>query len=703
MILGLAVLAVSGCCFWVALPPLPGFDEVRRATCPSDLVLLDRDGRVLHEVRVNDQIRRLPWVALGDVSPALAEAIVRVEDHRFYRHAGIDWRSVAGSLWASIGGVELRGASTISMQLCGFLSDELDRKGARRTWYGKLQQAAAAWRLERSWSKAQVLEAYLNLVTFRGELQGIAAAARGLFDKDPHGLTAAESCVLACLVRSPNASAEDVEARARALFEEEQVTSIDRELSAAASALDRTYEISRRTHWAPHVARALLDARSANRAVRSTLWADLQIFASQTLADHLAQLTDRNVRDGAVLVVENQTGNVLAYVGNGGSWSSARHVDGIRALRQAGSSLKPFLYARALERRIITPVSLLDDSPVEIPVVGGVYRPSNYDNRFRGPVTARVALASSLNVPAVRLLLLVGVDDFLQLLDRLEFESLRTADYYGPSLALGSADVRLWDLVGAYSTLARGGERIDLGFDPSGRRTVERVLSAASCFLVGRILSDREGRSETFGLESPLATRYWSAVKTGTSKDMRDNWCVGYSDRYTVGVWVGNFSGEPMWDVSGISGAAPVWLEVMDWLNRDRPSLPPSPPEGIVLRSIRMEAKGDPVSEWFVSGTAPRSIRLVTQRQPGRIAYPVDGTIIAADPDIPSELQKVFFEAAPQNDGFSWRLNGRRIGRAGRLIPWTPREGRFELALFDTQGNLCDQVIFFVRGQATRR
>ncbi len=706
---GLAALSLSlsALFFWVTLPALPTFAQVREGTRPSDFVLLDRDGRVLHELRLDDRIRRLPWVPLDKISPALTRAVVEVEDQRFYGHRGIDWRSVAGSLGSCLQGRELRGASTITMQLCGYLTDALERQGSRRTWLQKARQAASARRLEGSWTKAEILEAYLNLVTFRGELEGISAAARGLFDKDPHGLTDAEAQVLACLIRSPNASAAEVTKRARSLAASRGRRLDDRSLDEAGACLDQAYRIARRAQWAPHVARKLLEPLAepgaGGRAVRSTLRADLQIFASQTLADHLARLTDQNVRDGAILVVENATGDVLAYVGNGGLWSSARHVDGIRAYRQAGSSLKPFLYARAFERRLITPVSLLDDSSLEIPVVGGVYRPSNYDDLFRGPVTARVALASSLNVPAVRLLLLVGVEDFLQLLHGLNFSGLQRADYYGPSLALGSADVRLWDLVAAYTALARGGEWIEPGFEPRAQRPRHKVLSPQAAYLVARILSDREDRSETFGLESPLATRYWSAVKTGTSKDMRDNWCIGFSDRFTVGVWVGNFSGEPMWDVSGISGAAPVWLEVMDRLHRDVPSSDPPPPPGVERRSIRLVGGGDPVPEWFIKGTAPLKVQAVTEKQPVRIAYPAEGSIFASDPDIPVDRQRIFFEAEPCNSRFSWTLNGRRVGSASRPLSWTPREGRYELALRDVSGKVLDQVTFFVRGNPAGR
>jgi len=199
--------------------------------------------------------------------------------------------------------------------------------------------------------------------------------------------------------------------------------------------------------------------------------------------------------------------------------------------------------AQRSDRRILTPASLIDDSALDIPVPGGVYRPRNYDDEFHGLVSVRTALASSLNVPAVKTLNLVGVDNLVGMLWRLGFEELRSPDFYGPSLALGSADITLWDLVNAYRALANGGTwgsmRLVFEAEPAQPR---RVLTPAAAFLLSDILSDRESRSRTFSLESPLSTRFWTAVKTGTSKDMRDNWCVGYSDRYTVGVWVGNFS-----------------------------------------------------------------------------------------------------------------------------------------------------------------
>lgn len=208
------------------------------------------------------------------------------------------------------------------------------------------------------------------------------------------------------------------------------------------------------------------------------------------------------------------------------------------------------------------------------------------------------------------------------------------------------------------------------------------------------VLSDRESRGRTFSLESPLATRFWTAVKTGTSKDMRDNWCVGFSDRYTVGVWAGNFSGEPMWNVSGITGAAPVWVEIMNWLHRDRTSAAPLPPPGVVSCPVTGEGS---YREWFIRGTETAVMAGVAN--PGvRIVYPATGTVIALDPDIPPEEQKLFFEARPKDDRMRWVLDGQPMGSAGALLLWAPARGKHALLLVDAADRTLDSITFEVRG-----
>jgi penicillin-binding protein 1C len=423
------------------------------------------------------------------------------------------------------------------------------------------------------------------------------------------------------------------------------------------------------------------------------------------LTHHLVSLKSQNVKDGALLVLDNSTGDVLTYVSYSGEPSYSRFVDGVQAKRQAGSTLKPFLYGLAFDQRILTPASLLDDSPLDIAVISGVYQPQNYDSQFKGFVTSRIALASSLNVPAVKTLSLVGIEPFLRKLRQLGIKGLHeSGDFYGPSLALGSADVSLWELTNAYRCLANEGQwsglRLTLGENGSTQK--KRIFSKEATFLISDILSDREARSATFGLENPLSTRFWTAVKTGTSKDMRDNWCVGYSRKYTVGVWTGNFSGEPMWNVSGVTGAAPVWTEVMDFLHRHVSSIKRETLPGLVRK--RIEFSQDVAAsreEWFIRGTEPNLQNQRTGRFNPRILYPPSGTVMAVDPDIPPELQIVFFVSQVHGDDFQWVLNGSALKSTGRTISWIPKAGKYHLAIADKDEKVLDYVYFEVRGPGT--
>ncbi|MCA1926387.1 MAG: penicillin-binding protein 1C, partial [Thiobacillus sp.] len=434
---------------------------------------------------------------------------------------------------------------------------------------------------------------------------------------------------------------------------------------------------------APHLA-ARLALKPGDR-VRTTLDAGLQRRVQAALASQLATLQAEDVEDGAVLVLDNASGDVLAYVG---SRHGARQqfVDGVRALRQAGSTLKPFLYAQAIEQGILTAASQLDDSAVAIATPSGQYVPQNYDRRFRGRVSVRTALAGSLNVPAVRALLLVGLDSFHDRLRALGLPLAQEADFYGYALALGSPEVDLWSLTNAYRTLANGGRAEEAHARPQRAATARRVIDPAAAFVVSDILADRGARSLSFGLENPLATPFWSAVKTGTSKDMRDNWCVGFSRRVTVGVWVGNFDGRPMRGVSGVTGAAPVWLDVMLMLPPANAG-PPMSPSGLARKD----------DEWFLAGSAP-SRRGVPSAEP-RIAYPGDGAILALDPDIPFAMQRIYLEATA-GERAAFFIDGQRLGAASQPIPWAPVAGPHVLQLRgDEDGRVLDSVRFQVRGQ----
>ncbi|MFS2134784.1 penicillin-binding protein 1C [Duganella sp. Dugasp56] len=672
---------------------VPTAEQVRAAWRSSEAELLDRHGEPIQSLRIDMKVRRLPWVVLADISPSLPAAVLQAEDQRFYQHDGVDWSAAGKAAWDNLFRSRPRGASTITMQLAAQLDPRLQPSAKGRSWGQKWDQIQAARQLDATWTKPQIMEAYLNLVSFRGELQGVGAAARGLFGKAPSGLNLSESMILASLLRGPGAAPKVVSQRACALARELRAPSTCSDIELRTIIAMGRPLLAAETPPAPQVAQQLLT--SAGKAVRSTLDGDLQRFTQTALRQQLMSLRARNVNDGAVVVLDNASGEVLAYVGNAGGGE----VDGVAALRQAGSTLKPFLYELALERKLITAASVMDDTAIDISTPSGLYIPQNYDKDFKGHVSVRTSLASSLNVPAVRTLVMTGMDRFYERLHDVGLSSLtESADYYGYSLALGSAEVSLLELSNAYRTLANGGMYGPVSLAPQAAAAPRRVLDARASFIVGDILSDRAARSLTFGLKNELATTFWSAVKTGTSKDMRDNWCLGYSERYTVGVWVGNFDGQSMWDVSGVSGAAPVWRDVMDYLHRQQPSRAPKAPAGVVRQQIVYQPMLEAArGEWFIAGTESPLIAVVqdTQRAP-KILYPGDASIIAIDPDIPDAIQRVFFQAQAGR-GLHWRLDGADLGQAGADYAWRPVAGQHQLALIDANAQVVATTRFHVR------
>ncbi|WP_367026598.1 penicillin-binding protein 1C [Methylococcus sp. ANG] len=700
-LMGIALLILSAVAVvFVSLPEasIPEFQTVKAEWIPSEAYLLDRNGEVIHEQRVDFSARRKPWVPLNSFSPALLKAIVAAEDRRFYDHRGVDWQAMAAAAWGTLGGHK-RGASTITMQLAALLDQRLAMHGGGRSIRQKLGQITAARSLERRWNKGEILEAYLNRVRFRGELEGVPATALGLFGKEASGLDEAESALLAAILPSPNAGAARIARRACAIAQPAAFPVDCGDLERRAEvALTHANRPPPSTALASHLARRLLKKRGEK--VRTTLSAPVQRRAIEALEQQLQGLKARNVRDGAALVVDNRSGEVLAYVGSAGPSSRARQVDGVRARRQAGSTLKPFLYALALEKRYLTAASILDDSPLNLETRTGLYVPQNYDRNFKGRVSVRTALAASLNIPAIRNLILVGLEPFHERLWNLGYKGLtQDGEYYGYSLALGSAEVSLWEQVNAFRALANGGLLSPLRWlasdEPGDART---LIDPRAAYIVGSILSDRSSRALSFGLDNPLTTRYWTAVKTGTSKNMRDNWCIGYSERYTVGVWVGNFEGDAMHDVSGVSGAAPAWLEIMNGLHADLPSQPPSPPEGVVGRRIRYADALEPErQEWFVAGTETAEVAVPDAPTP-RIETPADGMIVALDPDIPARNQKLVFRARPARIGTSFVLDEKPAGDAGNPVKWPPEPGNHVLKLKDSHGRIVDTVKFQVRG-----
>ncbi|HEX5356063.1 MAG TPA: penicillin-binding protein 1C [Aquabacterium sp.] len=702
----------------MAAHALPSFDQVKAGYRSSDTVLLDRRGQALQAVRTDKTALRGDWATLPQVSPALRTALLLSEDKRFYEHTGVDWQAVGAAAWGNLWNSRTRGASTVTMQLAGLMDQDLAMpQGGQqsRSVVAKIGQASTAWRLERSWRKDQILEAYLNLVGFRGEVVGISALSARLFHKYPSGLDAEEAAITAALIRSPNAPAARVADRACGVLQEQGLKPDCKTLAtytAQVLASKRNERLHADDQLAPHLGQRLLAAWPAKTprpaSITTTLDARLQRFARDTLRQHLRELRERHVEDGAVIALDNATGEVLAWVGSSGELSQAAEVDGVMALRQAGSTLKPFLYEIAIEQRWLTAASILDDSPVGLTTSSGLYIPQNYDHAFKGPVSLRTALGSSLNVPAVRTLVMVTPERFAQRLTALGLPLSHNGDFYGYSLALGSAEVTLASLSNAYRALANGGQYGPWRVQPVQGRTPQAgspLMNPAAAYIVADVLADREARVPTFGLSNALAARYWAAVKTGTSKDMRDNWCIGFSKRYTVGVWVGNANGDPMWDVSGTTGAAPVWRAVMDELHRRHPDqqahqTPPAP-AGLLQQTVHFERNLEPPrSEWFIAGTEQAEIHLASQMGAARtlIHAPADRTIFALDPDIPLQAQKIAFTVVPGvSPRWSWRLDGKRLGPATNM-KWAMWPGPHLLELVDAGSQVMETVRFEVRG-----
>jgi penicillin-binding protein 1C len=683
----------------------PSYNEYRSNFTSSEAILLDRNGIPLQSIRTDFQKRSYIWLELDDFPSYLIEAILATEDKNYWDHPGVDTIALLTSLYSGLRGWGLRGGSTISMQLVSLMDPSLGSGGTKRTVAQKIRQIQAASALEEVWSKEQILTAYLNVIPLRGEKIGVPIASLQIWNTASKAIDKKMCLLIASMIRAPNASLKLISERSFRLsqklnwnyteddlktFTELSLASKSKLNTNATHSLDSAHnskselqDYKQGENLAFHYANQFASQKSGN--VKTSLDFPFQKHAYDSLRKNLSLIQDKNVKDGAVLVLDNKTGEVLVYVGGVQDFSSAKYVDAIQSFRQAGSTLKPFLYALAIEKKYITATSILLDAPLDIDVTRGMYRPSNYDKEFVGPVFAKQALASSLNIPAVRLVQMIGVDSFFERIQSLGFQNLKDSDYYGYSLALGTLDVSLWDLTWAYWTLANSGK------DKMGKS----IYSPDSSFIVSNILSNRMNRSLTFGLENSLSTRYWTVAKTGTSQDMRDNWCVGYSNHYTVGVWIGNFSGEPMHNVTGITGAAPIWREVMDYLHSNNSSQEPNPPPN--LKQV--------FDDYYLKGTEPKLNPMVSiqelqesnQNQSPKIEYPIDGMIVAYDPDIPEDFQKILFQAKGNTQGLFWNLNDKVLGDATKSHSWQVQKGKFKLQLIKPNNQIIQSLSFEVR------
>jgi penicillin-binding protein 1C len=587
----LALLVVLTALFF--LPPLPRELRQLQASSPT-LRLLDRSGRPLRVVAADGEQR---VCRLDRVSPYLTGATLAAEDHRFFQHPGLDPKGIVRAAyrnWQS--GGTLQGGSTLTQQLVRLL-----RRAPRRDWSTKLLESYWALRLERSFTKSQILEAYLSLAPYGMQTVGCEAAAQLYFAKPAAQLSLAEATFLAVLPRAPESflpyqNLEEVTLYQRRLLQRmQQLGSItaDEHVRAARESVrlqpvDSSWEAG---HFCDYVL-PRLGAR-ATGDVRTTLDLALQHEVEGILAVHLKRLHGRGVTNGAVVVLDVATGGVLAMVGSGDY--ATGQFNAALAGRQAGSTLKPFTYGLALERGF-TAASILPDLNLYPKQTENGYIPHNYDERFHGPVRLREALACSYNVPPVRVLERLGTESLLQRLRALGFTRLtQSAKHYGLGLTLGAGEVSLLELARAYRCLARRGRYSEERALASEPEPTERMLmDPAAAAILTDILRDKHARAPAFGMSGPLSFPFDCAVKTGTTKGYRDNWTVGYTPIYVVAVWVGNFDGTSMRGaVSGVTGAAPIFHDVMNELvQRDGGSPPFTDPDSVRRLEI-CEASGE--------------------------------------------------------------------------------------------------------------
>lgn len=569
-VVGAVVAVVGTLCLRAATLPLPT-ELLHRAPIEQSRRYEANDGALLREIRTSDaSLAR--FTKLAEMGPHIPAAIIAAEDQGYRSHLGVSpsaiMRATVQNVWRQR---VVSGASTLTMQLARLLRPH------PRNLVNKFDEAALALRIEASLSKDAILEEYLNRAPFGPQIRGVTSASLAYFAKTPDELSIAEAATLAAIPKSPTVyhvvkNRERVLRRRNLILRRMRRADVisEEQLSLSISEpLSVTWQ--KGSFGAPHFIRALdqgkLGPRPEAPVVTTTLSPAIQRAAEETVHTIVNSLADRNVTSAAVVVIENDTGNVLAWVGSPNYFgiSALGENDAVLALRQPGSALKPFVYALAIDQLGFDGTTLLPDVELRLPTPSGVYIPLNYDEHFHGPVRLREALGNSYNVPAVWTVDRLSVELTLNHLRRLGFESLRmSAEHYGPALALGDGEVSLLELTNAYATLARNGVAKPIRARSTDPVAVgNRVMSARAAQVITDVLADSRARVSAFGEVNVLDFGDEVAAKTGTSKSFRDNWTVGYTRRVTVGVWVGNMDGSSMQHVSGITGAGPIFRAVM--------------------------------------------------------------------------------------------------------------------------------------------
>jgi penicillin-binding protein 1C len=655
------------------------------------LQITDRNGKPL-TISYQNRWNVYDSVPLYNVPEFLQQAFVVAEDKRFFDHGGVDWQARGSALlqnWKS--GRTVRGASTISEQVVRMVNPR------PRSLWAKWIEGIEAMRLERDYTKADILEFYLNQVPYASNRRGIAQAARYYFGRDLSTLSRKEMLALAVLARAPSSydlyknSYKIIGAVGRladALVQRDILSAEE-----AAQIQSQPFELSQPSppvnaeHFAAY---ARSHASSAAGAIHSTLDASLQASVQKIVDDRVRALARKNLHNAGAIVVDHTTGEILAWVVAGANNPEApgSRIDAVTVPRQPGSAQKPLLYALALDKGW-TPATIIDDAPLSEAIGTGMHNFKNYSNVHYGRITLREALANSLNIPALLTIHHVGTGKYLDTLHRLGFESLdRGAEIYDEGLALGNGEVTLLELAGGFTALANRGIYRPLRFlvDDPAPSMHRRIYSEEAASLIGNILSDAWARRLEFGNSSVLNLPVQTAVKTGTSTDYRDAWTVGYNHKYVVAIWMGNLDRAPTDGVTGATGPALALRSVFNELGKNTASRPLWLSPRVVQKDICIEDPQDSArcymrSELFIPGTEPGGTR-AEGAQKFEIVKPTDGLQMAVDPRIPMDLQRLPFtmKGLKPTQEVDWILNGTTIATSGERYLWPVKRGHYTLS-----------------------
>ena len=669
------VLALTG---WAVYPVL------RPASALPSTKVLDRNGGLLYEVtRPEGGVRTT--VTLDKMPISLKQATVAAEDARFYKHAGVDWLATGRAVWQLVTRQEVvSGASTLEQQTVKNLYF-VDRS---RSPLQKVREILAAQSWSLTHTKEQTLEIYLNTVPLGNNSFGVAAAAKTYFHKDVSDLTVAESAILSGMLSAPSNSdpyRHWNNAKKRQTYVLDRMLAqgfIDKNQYAEAMVQDVQTFAPRHAIKAPHFVMYVLDQleteypdiRNGGYTIKTTLDPDLQTATADTVARRLAKIADQKVTNGAVVAMDPQTGEILAYVGSNGYFDDAiqGQVDMVQAKRQAGSALKPFMYFDAF-RQGLSPATVIADLPVRFETAEGKpYYPRNYSYKYYGPVTIRETLGSSLNIPAVKVLDKIGLSSFFATLQRFGVEFPEQPEHYGLGVVLGGGEVTLSDVTAAYAKMSLMAKSVDpiyvLEIKDADGRIVQTAKPAVhqslftdqgkaerAAYLVTDVLTDKAARSKSFGEANLLDVGQPVAAKTGTTRDFHDNWAFGYTPNFVLGVWVGNANGAPMQGVSGITGAVPIWHDIMRMRIENQGDIVWKQPDGLVMRRVCVtsgllvnDTCPKTRDELFIAGNEP------TKQDDWYVGFDIDANtgLVATDKCRGNVIHKTFLQ--PPTEYASW-------------------------------------------------